>query len=60
VLAATGGTGVDVAVEAVGRPATFDICQAILAPGGQHSHARAASVRVDRKENLFLPYPRHL
>jgi len=34
VLELTGGTGVDVAVEAVGMPATFDICQSILAPGG--------------------------
>ncbi len=33
-LELTGGTGVDVAVEAVGTPATFDICQSILAPGG--------------------------
>ena len=31
----TGGAGVDVAIEAVGIPATFDICQAILAPGGR-------------------------
>jgi len=28
------GGGVDVAVEAVGIPATFDLCQRILAPGG--------------------------
>jgi alcohol dehydrogenase len=34
VLEATAGAGVDVAVEAVGVPATFDICQSILAPGG--------------------------
>jgi alcohol dehydrogenase len=34
VLELTGGVGVDVAVEAVGTPATFDICQSILAPGG--------------------------
>ena len=34
VLELTGGEGVDVAVEAVGMPATFDICQSILAPGG--------------------------
>jgi alcohol dehydrogenase len=34
VLELTGGTGVDVAVEAVGTPATFDICQSIIAPGG--------------------------
>lgn len=30
----TDGRGVDVAIEAVGFPATFDICQRILAPGG--------------------------
>jgi alcohol dehydrogenase len=35
VLALTNGAGVDVAIEAVGVPATFDICQAILAPGGR-------------------------
>ncbi|HEY9766320.1 MAG TPA: zinc-dependent alcohol dehydrogenase family protein [Chroococcales cyanobacterium] len=29
------GKGVDVAIEAVGTPATFDICQSILAPGGR-------------------------
>ena len=34
VLEVTAGEGVDVAVEAVGMPATFDICQSILAPGG--------------------------
>ena len=36
-----GGVGVDVAIEAVGIPATFDVCQNILAPG-----ARLASVGV--------------
>lgn len=30
----TGGDGVDVAVEAVGVEATFDLCQRILKPGG--------------------------
>jgi len=34
VMECTGGKGVDVAIEAVGIPATFDICQAIVAPGG--------------------------
>lgn len=34
ILALTGGVGVDVAIEAVGVPATFDICQKIIAPGG--------------------------
>ena len=44
VLELTGGAGVDVAVEAVGMPATFDICQAIIAPGG-----RIANVGVHGK-----------
>lgn len=35
VMALTGGAGVDVAIEAVGIPATFDICQSILAAGGR-------------------------
>jgi len=35
VMALTNGAGVDVAIEAVGVPATFDICQSILAPGGR-------------------------
>jgi alcohol dehydrogenase len=35
VMALTDGAGVDVAIEAVGVPASFDICQSILAPGGR-------------------------
>jgi alcohol dehydrogenase len=35
VMELTGNAGVDVAIEAVGVPASFDICQAILAPGGR-------------------------
>jgi alcohol dehydrogenase len=34
VMELTGGAGVDVAIEAVGMPATFDICQSILGAGG--------------------------
>jgi alcohol dehydrogenase len=34
VMELTEGAGVDVAIEAVGLPATFAICQAIVAPGG--------------------------
>ena len=34
VLALTHGAGVDAAIEAVGLPGTFEVCQAILAPGG--------------------------
>ena len=44
VMALTGGEGVDVAIEAVGIPATFDISQSILAPGG-----RLANVGVHGK-----------
>jgi alcohol dehydrogenase len=44
VMELTAGTGVDVAIEAVGLPATFDICQAIVAPGG-----RIANVGVHGK-----------
>src|SRR5471032_1877134 len=34
VMQLTDRIGVDVAIEAVGTPATFDICQSIVAPGG--------------------------
>jgi len=34
VMEMTNNAGVDVAIEAVGIPETFDICQAIIAPGG--------------------------
>ncbi|HYG06473.1 MAG TPA: zinc-dependent alcohol dehydrogenase family protein [Stenotrophomonas sp.] len=43
-MALTDGKGVEVAVEAVGIPATFDTCQSILAPGG-----RLANVGVHGK-----------
>ena len=51
VLAATTDAGVDVAVEAVGTPATFDICQAILAPGGHLAnvgvHGKPVTLHVE-------------
>lgn len=34
VLDLSGGKGVDVAIEAVGVPASFELCQAIIGPGG--------------------------
>jgi alcohol dehydrogenase len=34
VLKMTGGRGVDTAIEAVGIPATFELCEQIVAPGG--------------------------
>jgi alcohol dehydrogenase len=52
VLALTGGEGVDVAVEAVGMPATFDICQSILAPGGRLAnvgvHGKPVELHVEK------------
>lgn len=44
VMKLTSGAGVDVAIEAVGLPATFAICQAIVAAGG-----RIANVGVHGK-----------
>lgn len=44
VMALTNGAGADVVIEAVGVPATFDICQSILAAGG-----RLANVGVHGK-----------
>jgi alcohol dehydrogenase len=52
VMALTGGAGVDVAIEAVGVPATFDICQAILAPGGRLAnigvHGKPVTLHVEK------------
>ena len=44
VMSLTQGAGVDVAIEAVGLGATFDICQAMISPGG-----RIANVGVHGK-----------
>ncbi len=50
VMEMTGGKGVDVAIEAVGIPPTFDICQEIVGVGG-----RIANVGVHGKSvNLHL------
>jgi alcohol dehydrogenase len=52
VMQLTEGTGVDVAVEAVGTPVTFDICQSILAPGGHLAnvgvHGKPAELHLER------------
>jgi alcohol dehydrogenase len=34
IMALTGGRGVDTAIEAVGIPATFELCEKLVAPGG--------------------------
>ena len=51
VLAQTDGLGVDVAVEAVGIPATFDMCTQIVRPGGTVAnvgvHGKPVSLALD-------------
>lgn len=47
ILALTGGRGVDTAVEAVGIPATFELCQEIIAPGGVIANAGVHGVKAD-------------
>ena len=52
VLALTNNKGVDVAIEAVGLAATFDICQGILAPGGHLAnigvHGESVSLHLEK------------
>ncbi|MGZ3392236.1 MAG: zinc-dependent alcohol dehydrogenase family protein, partial [Isosphaeraceae bacterium] len=51
-MALTNGKGVDVAVEAVGIPATFDLCQKIVAAGGHLAnigvHGRPVSFSIEK------------
>jgi alcohol dehydrogenase len=44
---ATGGRGVDTAIEAVGVPATFQLCQDIIAPGGVIANVGVHGAKVD-------------
>jgi alcohol dehydrogenase len=52
VMELTGRKGVDVAIEAVGIPSTFDICQAIVAPGGHIAnigvHGKSVTLRLEK------------
>jgi alcohol dehydrogenase len=47
----TNGNGVDVAIEAVGVPATFELCQEIIAPGGHIAnigvHGKSVSLHLE-------------
>jgi alcohol dehydrogenase len=60
VKALTDGLGVDVAIEAVGIPATFDACMAIVRPGGQVAnvgvHGKPVELRINEKwiENIRI------
>ena len=47
VMALTGGRGVDTAIEAVGIPATFELCQDIVAAGGTIANVGVHGVKVD-------------
>jgi alcohol dehydrogenase len=54
VMALTGGAGVDVAIEAVGIPATFEICQDVIAAGGRIANVGVHGKPVDlRLEKLW-------
>jgi alcohol dehydrogenase len=52
VMALTGNRGVDVAIEAIGIPLSFDICQAIVAAGGRIAnigvHGKPVQVNLDK------------
>jgi alcohol dehydrogenase len=52
VLALTGGRGVDVAIEAVGVPATFDVCQDIVTAGGHLAnvgvHGKSVALKLEK------------
>lgn len=43
----TGGRAVDTAIEAVGIPATFELCEQIVAPGGTIANIGVHGVKVD-------------
>jgi len=47
VMALTGGRGVDTAIEAVGIPATFAICEGIVAAGGTVANVGVHGSKVD-------------
>jgi alcohol dehydrogenase len=52
VMSLTGNKGVDVAIEAVGIPATFDLCQDIVAAGGHIAnvgvHGKSVSLKLEK------------
>jgi alcohol dehydrogenase len=52
VLRMTGGRGVDTAIEAVGIPATFELCETLIAPGGTIAnigvHGKKVELHLER------------
>ena len=54
IMKLTNQQGVDTAIEAVGIPATFEICEKIIAPGGTISNIGVHGTKVDlHLENLW-------
>ena len=55
VMELTEGAGVNVAIEAVGVPATFDICQAIVGAGGRIAnvgvHGKPVELHIEKLWN---------
>ena len=47
IMKLTDQTGVDCAIEAVGVPATFELCEAIVAPGGTIANVGVHGVKAD-------------
>jgi alcohol dehydrogenase len=47
VMKITGGRGVDTAIEAVGIPATFELCEKIVTPGGTIANIGVHGKKVD-------------
>ena len=47
IMAVTDGLGVDTVIEAVGVPATFELCQDLVAPGGTIANVGVYGVKVD-------------
>jgi len=60
IMALTGNRGVDVAIEAVGIPESFDICQAIVTAGGHianvGAHGKPVQLNLDKlwAQNITL------
>ncbi len=60
IMALTDNRGVDVAIEAVGIPASFDVCQAIVAAGGHIAnvgvHGKPVQLNLDKlwSQNITL------
>jgi alcohol dehydrogenase len=60
VMEFAGGRGVDVAIEAVGISSTFELCQAIVAPGGVIAnigvHGKSAELHLEKlwAQNITL------